>query len=66
MLHSYKAGSLHQDLACYSTLVVSHMLVGAASLWGTPAQLEWAVVAMYAIRASACALCGLGFIPCKW
>jgi hypothetical protein len=65
MLQSFRAGSLPIDLPCYSALVVSHALVAAASLWGTPAQMEVAMMLMYAIRSSSCCMCGLGMISCK-
>jgi hypothetical protein len=62
---SSRAGSLSQDMACYSTLVVSHLLLAVASTRGSPTHVEQAAIASYAMRALACALCGLGLFACE-
>jgi hypothetical protein len=63
---SFKAGSLPQDMACYSALVVSHLLLAVASTRGTPTHLDVAAIASYVMRATACALCGLGLYACEF
>jgi hypothetical protein len=63
---SHRAKSLTHDLPGYLALGAAHLLLIAASMWGTPAQLEGAMMLMYTIRAITWALCGLGLISCEW
>jgi hypothetical protein len=62
---SYWAGSLRQDMPCYSALGLPYALLTAAALQGSPAQMEGAMVAVYVLRSLTWALCGLGFMSCE-